>query len=513
MEDNKRDLDAMNNQPNKDDLNRDNEHEQSRSDWEKKDNSQSYYYSYGPYKLQEPESASEESEQSSVEVSPPRVVKPLDMAPNRVQSSGQWSANNPPKKRSRVLSTFATIMATVLVTGGLMFGADRYDIFTDNAQTVAPASLSASTQATNTSTNNSTNVALDTVRPNNIADIVQNSSPAVVKIETYATQKSQSQGGNSLYDDPFFRQFFGDDSNSEPQSQSTEPQATGMGSGFIFEKSGYILTNQHVVEGADSIKVYVEGKDEPYVAELLGNSSDLDLAVLKIKGDAAFPTLPLASEIESLNVGDWVVAIGNPYGMDHTVTVGVLSAKGRSIDIQDGNTVRNYKNLLQTDASINPGNSGGPLLNLNGEVIGINTAINSEAQGIGYVVPISTINEVVDKLKNNVEIPKEPVPYVGVNLENIPQEYVSELGLKNTNGAFITSVVMGSPAFKAGVKAYDVILGINGTSLKDSNALVEAVKKLKVGDTATLDIMRDSKKIQLKVTIGDSTKIKVPTKQ
>ncbi|MBC8080133.1 MAG: trypsin-like peptidase domain-containing protein, partial [Gorillibacterium sp.] len=363
MEDNKRDFEAMNNnQPGSEDQDQDQNQDQesNRSDWEKKDNNQSYYYSYGPYKSQETASVSKESEQSSVEVTPTRTVKPLDWTPSRVQPSGQWSANNPPKKQSHVRSTFATIMATVLVTGGLMFGADKYNIFTENGQTAAPA-LSAPASNTSKTTNN-TNVTLDTVRPNNIASIVQSSSPAVVKIETYSTRASQSQRGNSLYDDPFFRQFFGDDNSEESPNKSKEPQASGMGSGFIFEKSGYILTNQHVVEGADTIKVYVEGKDEPYTAELLGNSSDLDLAVLKIKDVSDFPTLPLATEIDSLNVGDWVVAIGNPYGMDHTVTVGVLSAKGRSIDIQDGTTMRNYKNLLQTDASINPGNSGGPLL-------------------------------------------------------------------------------------------------------------------------------------------------------
>ena len=167
-----------------------------------------------------------------------------------------------------------------------------------------------------------------------------------------------------------------------------------MGTGFIFEKTGYILTNEHVVDGADEIQVTVEGYDKPFTAKLLGNSYELDLAVLKIEGTKDFPILPLG-KADDVNVGDWVVAIGNPYGFDHTVTVGVLSAKERPISIPDEKGTREYKHLLQTDASINPGNSGGPLLNLNGEVIGINTAVSSQAQGIGFAIPTSTISSVL----------------------------------------------------------------------------------------------------------------------
>ncbi|MGO4276599.1 S1C family serine protease, partial [Paenibacillus sp. TAF58] len=164
-----------------------------------------------------------------------------------------------------------------------------------------------------------------------------------------------------------------------------------------------------------------------------------DLAVLKIEGDKEFPILPLG-KAEDVNVGDWVVAIGNPYGFDHTVTVGVLSAKERPISIPDSKGTREYKHLLQTDASINPGNSGGPLLNLNGEVIGINTAVSSQAQGIGFAIPTSTISSVLENLKNNVQIPKEPVPYLGVGLQDIGKDWVSELKLSNTDGALVGSV-------------------------------------------------------------------------
>ncbi|MEO3943877.1 trypsin-like peptidase domain-containing protein [Gorillibacterium sp. CAU 1737] len=508
MEDNKRDFDDFF----RDGVKRDSEPQESKqadepaAQKDEQDNP-SYYYSYGPYKSEEQPPA-QAAVQEEVEMTPPRPVRPLDVTP---RPAYQWAPSEPPKKkkRSRFMSTMATVLATALVTGGLMFASDHYNLFTGKeAETTSGRTANAATVST---ANGSAKNVVDVVRPDNIPTIVQNSSPAVVKIVTLQKPTSRSSS-SSLFDDPLFRQFFGDSGQNNSQNQSNqEPQISGYGSGFIFEKSGYILTNQHVISGADAVQVYVEGKDEPYTAEVLGNSSDLDLAVLKIKGNSDFPTLPLAANIDNANVGDWVVAIGNPYGMDHTVTVGVLSAKERSIEIQDGSTVRKYKHLMQTDASINPGNSGGPLLNLNGEVIGINTAINSEAQGIGYVVPISTINEVVDKLKNNVEIPKEPVPYLGVQLTEILQSYVQELGLENTNGAMVKEVVMGSPAFKAGIKSYDVILSVNGKEIKTSQALVDTVQTLKVGDKAVLGIVRDGKKMEITVTVGDSSKLQTST--
>jgi serine protease Do len=207
--------------------------------------------------------------------------------------------------------------------------------------------------------------------------------------------------------------------------------------------------------------------------------------------------------VEGTSVGDWVVAIGNPYGFEHTVTVGVLSAKERPIAIPDQQGTRNYKHLLQTDASINPGNSGGPLLNLNGEVIGINTAVSSQAQGIGFAIPTSTINGVLDSLMKNVKIPKEPAPYIGVVLKDILQSYVKDLQLSNTDGTIVNSVSMGSPAFKAGIKTYDVILSVNGTQIKKKEELIAKIQAMKPGDKATLGIIRDGKKMDVAVTIGD----------
>jgi serine protease Do len=351
------------------------------------------------------------------------------------------------------------------------------------------------------------------VRPTSFAKIVKDSSPAVVKIETLVKTQSRN-GGNSLFDDPFFRQFFGVAPNQQPnqkqdnsQGNSAPLQPIGMGSGFIFDKSGYILTNEHVIDGADEIRVTVQGYDKPFTAKLLGNSYDLDLAVLKIEGEKDFPKLTLGNT-EDTSVGDWVVAIGNPYGFDHTVTKGVLSAKERPIDIPDQKGTRKYKHLLQTDASINPGNSGGPLLNMNGDVIGINTAVSTQAHGIGFAIPTSTIQGVLDNLINNVKIPKEPTPYIGVSLGDIQASAMQDLQLDNTEGALVSDVVMGSPAFKAGIKTYDVIVSLNGTKIKTSSEVVAKIQVLKVGDKVTLTLIRDGKNMDVSVTLGDKNKDK-----
>jgi S1-C subfamily serine protease len=372
------------------------------------------------------------------------------------------------------------------------------------------------TNAANSSNSNNGGVqktALDLNRPTNIAQIAKDAGPAVVKVEALVKPRASSNsGGGSIFDDPFFRQFFGNGQggstppNSGKSGSSGALQPAGMGTGFIFEKSGYILTNEHVVDGADQVQVTVQGFDKPFVAKVLGTSYDLDLAALKIEGTKDFSTLPIGNA-DSVNVGDWVVAIGNPYGFDHTVTVGVLSAKERGISIPDTKGTRDYKALLQTDASINPGNSGGPLLNLNGEVIGINTAVSAQAQGIGFAIPSTTISSVLDSLKNNVTIPKEPIPYLGVGLQDIDSSWVTELKLQNTDGAIVGTVDRKTPAFQAGVRPYDVIVEINGAKVKNSAELITKVKATKVGDKVALGIIRDGKRTDITVTVGDKNQL------
>jgi serine protease Do len=467
-----------------------------------------HYYSYGKLpnermREEEPngERNGDRNEDLSVEITPPSELKTYSIASQAQRQQSSWSYSQPPR-RSTFKSVFASFLAGAIVVGGLMFASDRMNLFS-GADVLANGSAAEAGATTGESGNGNSGVrtaSIDIVRPNTIAEMVKKTSPAVVKIETYANAKQRRS--NSLFDDPLFREFFGfeePEPEQQPGSGQTQKVQIGSGSGFFFDKDGYILTNEHVVDGADEIEVIVEGEKEPFKAKLLGTAYELDLAVLKIEGDGNFPVLPLGSS-EDIQVGDWVVAIGNPYEFEHTVTVGVLSAKERAISIPDRNGTRQYQALLQTDASINPGNSGGPLLNLNGEVIGINTAVNAQAQGIGFAIPTSTIAEVLDSLKANKEIPR---PYIGVSLMDVPEKYVDDLGLKDTHGAFVQEVVFGSPAYKAGIQAYDVILSMDGTDIKDSEDLTKKIKKKKPGDKVTLKVMRNGKEVQVQVTVGD----------
>ncbi|MDD4238058.1 MAG: trypsin-like peptidase domain-containing protein [Desulfotomaculaceae bacterium] len=325
--------------------------------------------------------------------------------------------------------------------------------------------------------------------PDAIPDIAANASPAVVRIDTTVVQ--QNSRYDAYYNDPFFRQFFG----SRVPAQSQERH--GMGSGFAISADGYILTNEHVISGASSIEVTVSNRDKAYTAKLVGSDADLDLAVLKIEPDGALPYVQMGDS-DSIRVGDWAIAIGNPYGLDHTVTVGVISAKERPITIED----RQYRNLLQTDASINPGNSGGPLLNLKGEVIGINTAINSEAQGIGFAIPSNTVKEVYDDLVNKGGVEH---PWLGAYLQSVTEDLADYYGLDDPTGAVVTSTVSGGPANKAGLQRGDVITQYNGVDITSPNALVDQVTATPVGSQVQIQYIRSSKTQSTVATITAKT--------
>ncbi|MDF2924293.1 MAG: peptidase [Paenibacillaceae bacterium] len=488
----------------------------------------SYYYSYGPYKSSVQDDASQNKPSShhpdltndSVEVSPPRPVKPYPYAADsreapEQQTTAHWRVNEP-RRRSSARSMFAAFMAGALVVSTLMFASDRMNLFSGGESASSTTNASGTVASNNSGASSSSGAireaALDISRPGTVSSIVQQASPAVVKIESYVTTSQRSNSFGSS--DDFFRYFFGDSyggSQRQQQPQEKQKVQSGMGTGFIFEKSGYILTNQHVIEGAEEILVTVEGYEEPFTAKLLGNSFELDLAVLKIEpatdggSTKDFAILPIGDS-SSMQIGDWLVAIGNPYGFEHTVTVGVLSAKEREISIPETSGTRNYKHLLQTDASINPGNSGGPLLNMNGEVVGINTAVNAEAQGIGFAIPTSTISEVLDSLKNNVEIPKEPIPYIGAtlsSLKDVSDADKKELKLEGVEGVIVVSVELGQPAFRAGIKSYDVITAIDGTAVTTKEDLITKVQAKKVGDKAAFSIIRDGQKLTVDVTVGN----------
>lgn len=318
--------------------------------------------------------------------------------------------------------------------------------------------------------------------PDTIPDIVSRVSPAVVKINT-TEQVDRGSQLDPFSNDPFFRQFFGDQFRVPSQPEISH----GLGSGFIVSEDGYILTNEHVISSADKIEVTMAGRDKPYPASKVGSDHDLDLAVLKIDAGGNLPTVPLGNS-DSIRVGDWVVAIGNPYGLDHTVTVGVISAKGRPVAVQD----RQYKNLLQTDASINPGNSGGPLLNLKGEVVGINTAINAQAQGIGFAIPSSTVQSVFNDLVNKGGVTH---PWLGVYLQSVTKETGQQ------SGALVASVIKGGPAAKAGLQRGDVITSYNGSDIAAPNNLIDLVTGTGVGSQVEIKFIRGGETQTVTVTI------------
>lgn len=312
------------------------------------------------------------------------------------------------------------------------------------------------------------------IGPSDITQTVKKVSPAVVYIESYM----EVQNENPFFQDPFFRQFFGDNYQYPQQERSK-----GFGSGFIFDKSGLIITNEHVISNASEINVIIDGFDKPVRAKVIGFDRELDLAVLKVDVKKDLPVIKLGDSAKA-EVGNWVIAIGNPYGLDHTVTVGVISAKGRPVTISN----RLYKNLLQTDAAINPGNSGGPLLNTAGEVIGINTAVNASAQGIGFAIPTATVKEVLNDLVNKGKVVKS---YIGVYLQPLDDELVNYFGAPGKDGAIISHVAPGGPAEKAGLKQGDIILEINKKKVKTPDDITEIIKRSKVGEKHMFTVFRD----------------------
>lgn len=365
----------------------------------------------------------------------------------------------------------------VLILAVLLFG--EYLIFKNNYQENKAADVA---NATTTVSANSV-----IIGPTGIADMVDRVSDAVVNIETSVVVRSNTS--NPLFSDPMFRDFFGDNM-LRPQ----EYVQSGIGTGFIINADGYIITNQHVIENASEIKVNIAGDNKKYTATVVGQDQELDLAVLKISADHKFTTVNLGDS-DKIRVGEWVVAIGNPYGLDHTVTAGVISALGRPMKIEQ----RTYKNLIQTDAAINPGNSGGPLLDIQGNVIGINTAVSTEAQGIGFAISINTAKEVLDELINKGKVVR---PYIGVMLQSVNDNLAAYLNIE-PKGVAVFEVLNGSPAAQAGLKKYDVIVAIDKTDVADNDALQEILKSKKVGDTIQLDIIREGNHVIVPLTLGE----------
>ncbi len=383
-------------------------------------------------------------------------------------------------KRNSIITLILVLLLGVMLGGGLATHGQDWPLVRDLIS--LENSLTDNDEASFKTVAGSTSV---NIGPTNIADMVEKVGPAVVNIET----RVRVVTNNPFFNDPFFREFFGDSMRQRTQVQ------TGIGTGSIITDTGYILTNYHVVEGAESISVTVVGSTNSLPATLVGYDDQLDLAVLKVNAGRKLPYLTLGNS-DTTRVGDWVVAIGNPYGLDHTVTAGVISAKERPVTIEG----RQYKNLIQTDAAINPGNSGGPLLNTKGEVIGINTAVNAQAQGIGFAIPINTAKDVLNQLISKGKVVR---PYLGVYLRDLSSELADYLGIISTKGTLVADIMPGSPADNAGIKAGDIILEINGMTINNSTDLTEKIGKMKVGQKVELKIMRDKKTFTINVTLAE----------
>jgi len=336
--------------------------------------------------------------------------------------------------------------------------------------------------------------------PDSFANLAESASPAVVNIRTVKTIK----GGGRVFrhfnkgpfneDDPmrdFFDRFFDEDQKRDFKQRS-------LGSGFIIDKDGYIVTNNHVIDNADKIVVILNDEKE-FEAQIVGRDKNTDLALIKIKADHNLPVLRFGDS-DILKVGQWVVAIGNPFGLEQTVTAGIVSAKGRVIGSGP------YDDFIQTDASINPGNSGGPLLNMKGEVIGINTAIIASGQGIGFAIPVNLAKNVISQLKSTGEVTRG---WLGVGIQDISEEVAEYYGIKEKKGVLVTEVFPGDPADLAGIKPKDIILSVNGKAVDTARQLTSMIANISVGDTIQIKINRNGKTRMFDVKIAKREETKI----
>jgi len=332
-----------------------------------------------------------------------------------------------------------------------------------------------------------TGAASMTAAAGSYADAAKRSMPAVVHIYT---AKDIARPRHPLLDDPIFRHFFGDRQDNAPAQR-----ASGLGSGVIASPDGFILTNNHVIDGADEIEVALnDGRKFP--AKLVGRDPETDLAVLKLQGNGQLPAITFGAK-DALEVGDVVLAIGNPFGVGQTVTMGIVSALGRS---QLG--INTFENYIQTDAAINPGNSGGALVDSRGSLVGINTAIYSRSGGslgIGFAIPVSIARNVLEQIVSTGQVTRG---WIGVEIQEITPELAESFGIPDTEGALIAGVLRDSPAEHAGIRPGDILLGVEGKPVHDPKGMLEMVAGLLPGHRAQFQVRRADADLDLQVEIG-----------
>ena len=340
-----------------------------------------------------------------------------------------------------------------------------------------------------------------------LGPLVKEVADAVLTISTEA-QVENVRGPNPT--DPqweFFRRFGFD------FEMPRIPRQQGQGTGFLISRDGFALTNHHVIENASVIKVRVGEERQEYEAEVVGSDPSTDVALIKLKGTrrGGFPVIPLGDS-DKLEVGDFVVAIGNPFGLSQSVSMGILSARGRRDIMPSGR--QGLYDFLQTDASINPGNSGGPLINLNGEVVGINTAINAAGQGIGFAIPINLVKRLIPELKESGQVSRS---WIGVSIRGITPELARGFGLERPRGALVAQVVEGGPAKKAGLQPGDIITRFDGREIEDASQLPLLASFAGVGKNVEIEIVRDGKPRKLSVKLeqlpGDTSAPKSRTQK
>ncbi|MGB0694575.1 MAG: DegQ family serine endoprotease [Rhodospirillaceae bacterium] len=406
--------------------------------------------------------------------------------------SQRVEAPQPPKRRR--MSGMRLVVSSVAIIGvaAVSLGALRWDML--GLDGVAPV------QAQVPVTENRI-IVPEEGAPESFADLVEQLSPSVVNIST--TQRMPDRGpqmpeippGTPL--DEFFRDFFdrnGPGGGGEGRPRSG-PRATSLGSGFIISEAGLIVTNNHVIEGADEITVILHD-DTALKAELVGRDEKTDIAVLQVESDEPLPAVVMGDS-ESARVGDWVVAIGNPFGLGGTVTAGIISAKTRDINAGP------YDSFIQTDASINKGNSGGPLFNMQGEVIGINTAIYSPSGGsigIGFSVPTSLAKQVIADL---TEFGRTRRGWIGVRIQTVTEDIAEGIGLSEASGALVAVVTPGGPSEAAGIKAGDVILRFDGKAVPDMRSLPLIVAETDIDKDTDIVVWRDGEEVNLTIKVGE----------
>jgi serine protease Do len=394
------------------------------------------------------------------------------------------SSSHREQKRSLFSARKVALMASV-VTGLAVYGfsssSDRFDIFSSPAHAQVGNAVSSA------------------VQPFGFADVVERVKPSVISVKVTMKDKATDASNKDDTDEQgspmerFFRQFGGPDGEYQNPGRSGRHGMMGQGSGFFISSDGYAVTNNHVVEGADKVEVTTDA-GKTYTAKVVGTDPRTDLALIKVEGGSEFSFAKLSAG--KARIGDWVLAVGNPFGLGGTVTAGIVSASGR--DIGSGP----YDDFIQIDAPVNKGNSGGPAFNMQGEVVGVNTAIYSPSGGsvgIAFSIPAMTVKNVIAQLKDKGSVSRG---WIGVQIQPVTQDIADSMGLKQAQGALVADPQKDGPAAKAGVEAGDVITAANGQSIKDAHELARIIGGFAPGSTVKLDVLHKGKNKVVSLTLG-----------